>query len=228
MTQPVDPNNSSEFGPRSPFGGEFPISSQQPAGQLMTWQEIFKLVITQPSEHTFWTILSDPQASVQRAIKWLVSAAIISGAILMLSVSIKAAVAPSGTTDDFPILELFMASGFTISVTIGFFFYTSFLHVVAKMLGGKGKLDETIYTFAAFYVPIWLIGSIPLLGAVLILPLFVYELYLTVLGIKSVHQFSWIRAIATVSMLFITLVGILLCWLICVLVSIINYESPYT
>lgn len=73
------------------------------------------------------------------------------------------------------------------------FIITAILHVIAKILSGKGKFSNT-YQALAYASAISPLTAIPILG---FLASF-YQLYMTVIGLKRFHQYSTAKAILNV------------------------------
>lgn len=73
------------------------------------------------------------------------------------------------------------------------FVVTAILHVIAKVLGGKGKYVNS-YQAISYATAISPATAVPILG---ILVSF-YQLYIVILGFKKVHQYSLGKAIITI------------------------------
>jgi len=73
------------------------------------------------------------------------------------------------------------------------FIVTAILHVIAKILGGKGRFLNT-YQALAYASAISPVTAIPVLG---MLASF-YQLYLTIIGLRRFHQYSTVRAVINV------------------------------
>lgn len=78
-------------------------------------------------------------------------------------------------------------------VLVILFIVTAILHVIAKVLGGKGKYVNS-YQSLCYASAVSPATAVPLLG---ILVSF-YQLYIVILGFKKVHQYSLGKAIITI------------------------------
>jgi hypothetical protein len=124
---------------------------------------------------------------------------------------------------EFPAFEEMMFSpiaSMTLSVVFGFILWvviTGILHVVAKILGGKGAFTEMLVLMGfamlpnIFQAPIGLIAILSggLAGAFIAMGLggilAIWVLILDVLAIREAHKFSTGRAIATLVLPFVVL-----------------------
>lgn len=83
---------------------------------------------------------------------------------------------------------------FAIPLMIVFFFIgAAILHVIAKILGGQGKLVGT-YQSVAYATAIGPATAVPYIGMLFSL----YQLYLVVVGLRKAHQYSTTKAVITV------------------------------
>jgi hypothetical protein len=91
---------------------------------------------------------------------------------------------------------------------------------LATLLGGKGNLDQLIYAEATFSAPLLLIsnilGSVPYLY-LLNVPLGIYSFVLSVMAIKAIHQFGWLKAI--VSSLAVLILAVIVAIIVFVVLS---------
>ena len=79
---------------------------------------------------------------------------------------------------------------------------------VAKLFGGAGTYDKTLYAYAAIAVPVTvvsslfaLLGAIPYAGLCLSLLSFglsIYAIVLQIMALKAVNRFGWGQAIGAV------------------------------
>jgi hypothetical protein len=102
-----------------------------------------------------------------------------------------------------PVLSLF---GFALEVFI--------THFIARLLGGTGQYEWLLYAMAAYAAPWTLIQgvlNISVISSNLLVPIWFYTLFLHVTSVKTVHQFSWAKAIVASFLLpsvFIAVVGV--------------------
>jgi hypothetical protein len=95
---------------------------------------------------------------------------------------------------------LFYLLGFAVFVTV--------TQLIARALGGIGIYPQLAFTTAAFYASIILIQSvsallvsiIPGLALLITTALTMYTSLLTVIAVRAVHQFGWVKAIASASL----------------------------
>lgn len=81
-----------------------------------------------------------------------------------------------------------------LPVMLGLFFVgTAILHLIAKILGGKGKFVGSFQalSYASGVSPL---TAIPVVG---FLASF-YQMYVTILGFKKIHQYSTVRAVINI------------------------------
>ena len=89
-------------------------------------------------------------------------------------------------------------------------FAALYVQFIAGAFGGRGTYSEQMYAIAAYTAPMTLltglVSLIPIVNICLGLPLLVYHIALSLLAIKTVHQFGWGSAIATVLVMVLIVV----------------------
>ncbi|MEK6256887.1 MAG: YIP1 family protein [Chloroflexota bacterium] len=173
-------------------------------GSGMTWSETWIKALTQPTEQTYEEIANDPGASTNKAYLWIAVTATISA---FISISLGLLFGTYGEESGgliFLLCAVVLVPMFSI---IGTMISAGVTQMVAGMLGGTGSFSKLVYPYAAFYAPITLITAglsiIPILG-LLAFPIGFYGLFLNVLAVKAVNQFSWGKAaISTLALLII-------------------------
>lgn len=104
--------------------------------------------------------------------------------------------------------QLFPAlSGIVIVVPLMIIFLfigAAVLHLIARILGGKGSFLKS-YQVVAFTTAVSPATAIPFLGFLVS----VYQIYITIVGFKIVHQYSGVKATVTV-VLPIVVVGLVI------------------
>lgn len=199
--------------PQDPYGqmGGVPLNAQgyRSTGNIYTWQEVWRLVLTKPSEETFEEILGDPEGGMNRAIIWMSVAGVAIGIGYFLYFVLQSflSFASFGTeTDGAGFLGLTVATliclipFIAIGTVIGFIINTGLIHLFAKhLLKGKGDFDDLAYASAAHQAPIYVIMAstiwIPCLNFLIGMALGIYRLILDIMAIKSVYRFGWLEAI---------------------------------
>ena len=107
-----------------------------------------------------------------------------------------------------------------VAAVIGGLIGAGILHLVAKLLGGKGKYETLYYLFSIVSAPIMVVSSLtqvlsvatPVLTGLAGLAVALYAIYMEVLAIMQAHGFSTLRALATLLIplvVVIVLVGLL-------------------
>ncbi len=88
-----------------------------------------------------------------------------------------------------------------IITLIGYYVGSAILWVVAKVLGGKGDFMLQANLLATFVVPLFVVnlilGLIPVVGALIMLLVNLYWLYLTTLGLQVIHGYTTLKAVLT-------------------------------
>lgn len=192
----------------------------EPKPGLAGWFQVWKKVVTKPSEMTFIEITDGPEATSKTAFIWVFIVGTISG---ILQAILQAIYAATGGMPQIPIpgLEQYMQnlpSGGTGSMgsvliaiccsplvgLISVLFFALFAAIVqwiAKMFGGVGSFDKLVYAFAAISVPFSIVTSvlslftaIPYVGAcfgIITFGITIYILVLEVMAVKGVNRFGW-------------------------------------
>lgn len=221
-------------GQQPPPGGQYVYGygygHQQPQGQTFSWFEAWRMALTKPSVQTYQTLYADPKATTDRAFIWLI---LMSGFISIVSAFSQAILAlgfessgqsflgtdnsTSGTATSTGLsvggsLIVNLICGvplFIIFMLLGTIIILGIVHVTARIFGGTGTFDKTLYGYAVIYSPYYLLSGIlslaisifsfvPILfliaycGLLLIGLLVVfYGLYLQTVAIKAAHNIGW-------------------------------------
>lgn len=218
--------------PNAPLAPDDPLrywySTQQPPSQPMStsrpFSEIWKVVWTQPDVMAYRDVLREADVSLNRSTKWIASTY---GIALVLAFIILATVGVnnfndfntannnsqfSQSTDTSVNTGSILCLGVicvpvvvAIALVLFFLFTVGIPHVVALVLGGKGRYEQTAFLYSAIYAPTLLIGGLGnLVPRVLVLQclfylvwfaLFIYELVMQSVAIKAVHNLDWFRSI---------------------------------
>ena len=175
---------------------------------MLTWFEAWKLVVTQPYEESFETVLADPQASPNRAYTWVFVAGLIGGVLDVGAQSIRGSIFNNlfafnnnNNLNFSPICGVICTPVGAALAVVFLIIAVGLQHLVARAVGGKGLFDDLVYACAAFAAPLSLISSalglVPLLGCFSIF-VYVYALGLNVIAVKTVHRLDTMRAIIAV------------------------------
>lgn len=78
-------------------------------------------------------------------------------------------------------------------VLVAIFIWTAVVHVVAKILGGKGTYNGS-FLAVGYSTALMPFTVIPFIGMVIVL----YHLYIEIVGFRKIHQYSTARAAITV------------------------------
>lgn len=159
----------------------------------MTWAEVWQRAVTDPSEETYETIISDPAITTGRAYTWVAVSAAISAMISAIGSLINPNVA--GLEIGQYICAVPLAAVFA---PIGLMIGTVIINIFAKAMDGSGSFDRLIIGFAAVNAPLTVIvaaiGLVPVIGPILVLLVGLYGMYLIVIVTKVVHRFGWAKA----------------------------------
>jgi hypothetical protein len=183
--------------------------------------EIWIQALTQPNEESYRQIAEDPGGSVGKAAQWVYIAGLVSYLFSVLVGSL------TGTMDTFGDL---MGTGFVSILCVVLFFplfnilglmlNAGITQLIASALGGTGDFTKLFWTIAAYSVPFSLItavlGIIPIVQC-LVLPLAFYGIFLSLLSVKAVNQFSWGKAVMSSLAIWILLMVLVIVMVIGVL-----------
>ena len=187
-----------------------------PAGGFASWLNTWITAVTKPNEQTYIDLAERPEAKANKAYLWVFIASTLGTLVAGL---LQALVLAMGFGQGGTQLYSQMAGGSIVSVicaapiaggvsVLGFMIGTGVIQWVAKLFGGTGTFNKLAYVMGAISVPITLVSSIitpfsviTYLGIVIGLLSFAlgcYAIYLEVLAVKAVNQFSWGKAIGSV------------------------------
>lgn len=184
--------------------------------------------VTQPSEQTFVDITESPGAAAQTAYLWVFIAGTISGVVQAFAAAIMSATGSSSVFQQIPGMEQYFPDftaegGSAVAALFGglcaapfagllyvvfFAIGVAVIQWVAKLFGGLGTYDKTLYAYAAIAAPVAvvsslfaLLGAIPYVGlcsGLLSFGLSVYAILLQVIAVKAVNRFGWGKAAGSV------------------------------
>ena len=184
------------------------VYNQQPTAPLPLGQAIRQLpgqyikVITRPSVQTF----AEEMGKATWGSIWLqlITLGIIGAVLQTLGLLISPPVFSSAVsaglsqTTLLTISIVFLAVAEIVLTPLSFFVAGAIIYWLARMVGGKGRYREQIYTTLLFGVPLvtlsYLLFLIPLAGVWLIYVPHIYSLVLLFISLKAVHHFGKVEA----------------------------------
>jgi hypothetical protein len=105
--------------------------------------------------------------------------------------------------------------GGILGAIIGFYIYVGLVYLLGRAFGGTGNFGELAYDISLFSAPITavvsLLNIIPVLGGIAALALFIYQLFLTYLGIQSGMNLPKEKALLVMGIIFLIGVAIVAC-----------------
>jgi hypothetical protein len=197
----------------------------EPPYEPLSWWESWTSAIFKPSVATFERIANDPQASILRAGLWVFFGALIG---MFISVPLSLAFNPD-LVNKLQQLTGEIGSALTATVglmlcvvplsaifsVVGMIISGALIQLVARLLGGQGTLEGTLNGLAAITAPLTpvsaLLGTIPVVGGCLALPLSLYILVLNVMAVKASNRFGWGAAVAAVLLPGLVIGGLCCC-----------------
>ncbi|MCL4878286.1 MAG: YIP1 family protein [Anaerolineae bacterium] len=216
----------------------------QPAGQSLAWYEVWQEAALRPSVENFESLLRDPQASSSRALMWVAAASGVAAAIQSVIGAMVQAIFDTtspffnftttnsqgfqntSTFEPAQTLIFGLICGVPLAMLFGMIVLViggGILNLIARMFGGQGTYDELVYLMAAYTAPIAIgnafISQIPFVGLFSLVIAF-YSFVLQVMAVKTVHQFGWGQAVATVLAPLVIVCGLVFCCMIALLGSL--------
>jgi hypothetical protein len=98
---------------------------------------------------------------------------------------------------------------------VGFYIYVGIVYLLGRAFGGTGNFGELAYDISLFSAPLTVVSSllalIPVLGGIAALVLFIYNIYLTYLGIQSGMNLPKDKAILVMVIIFLIVAAIIAC-----------------
>jgi len=105
--------------------------------------------------------------------------------------------------------------GNLIGAIVGFYIYVGIVYLLGRAFGGTGNFGELAYDISLFSAPLTVVSSllalIPVLGGIAALVLFIYNIYLTYLGIQSGMNLPKDKAILVMVIIFLVVAAIIAC-----------------
>lgn len=195
-----------------------------PPNESFSWFQVWTKALTHPSITTFEELICDPKGTIKRACIWILFIILICNSFSIFSqIDLK-------NIFTFPSLEYWQATrilkeSITESLTkipsevilslLVLTISVGIIQAIALTLGGSGTYSKLLYAFATFLSPLTVIASIlSLLPAMSDTNFFIirnyinftlglYGIVLSVIAVKAVHQFSWVKAVVSISSIFV-------------------------
>jgi hypothetical protein len=198
------------------------------------WQTWLK-VTTGPNDATFEVERQKPTATMSTALIWMVIAGAVSAAVgfvnslvfagavrgVLPELLAQADLPPEVQTQLAPFMDLGLAAGFgavnlTAIITVPLFFLigVGIYHLIAKLLGGQGEFGRYAYLNAAYAAPLGIVASLLSLvpfASCLTIFISIYQIVLAYFATKVEHRLTSGRALLTVLLPVIVVVGLMAC-----------------
>ena len=192
-----------------------PPKPKRGQGEHLSWQEIWTMVVTDGSVDAFYRILDDPKATASRAILWIFLITTFSGIVnSILTFAQWNSIPTTGFPNTFNPTAIFLPTLLCSTLlggvfgVIGLFISGGIIHLIAKMLGGKGTFNEWIYIYGAIAAPFVVISlimsaisvTIPAAGIAFLcisLVVVIYQFILQGRGLMALHGFTGGQAAGT-------------------------------
>lgn len=187
-----------------------------------TWREAWWKALTHPSVKTFEALSNDPTISGNRAYKWISVGVLIASLPALIYVSLIGFLVMGSFMGDSSISVIgvvfaVIAVVFIGVITVIFTAISVFIiNLVARCLKGTGTYKQLIFVTAAYIVPLGLVSEYVAFGVDIIpfseyflLFLGLYGLMLSVIAMKAVHHFSWLKALVANFFLPVIFIGVI-------------------
>jgi hypothetical protein len=207
----------------SQYGGDVnKYKNDEEASYGYTWQEVWTMVLTKPGVDTFKKILNDPQATAERAYKWIFWTGTV-GMLISTIIAIFQLSSVRGARVDIGAALPSLGCGMLIVGIVCVVFFAignAITQFIARMLGGEGEYGDFQYVAGAYSAPLIMVNiavsaftspssSLGFL-AIINLALTLYQFALQVMAVKAVNNFGWGKALVTVLIPVVIIVVIFL------------------
>jgi len=185
----------------------------------LPFYEVWNIALRRPTLESYERLLQDPNATLGRAVVWLLVVGAISGLLSAASQFVWMQLMGSSAFSQFAGAAqalpqqlapagLGMAAALVcaipisaIAVVLGQMLYFGLVHFTASAFGGQGTFSQMMYANTAYYAPITLISSLLSLipcAACLAVPLGIYAIALQFLAVRAATKLGWGGAIGSV------------------------------
>lgn len=175
---------------KTPKVGFMPLTAT-----IKTWLK----AVFRPSVTYYTELAESPYATTQQAILWMAIVGLISG-LFQVIFSLGYEYANSGQINWTTLASLPL---YPVITMVGQFLITASIHVVARLVGGHGRFEQTIFVMTACtaILSIFASGLFPVIRGTIFAVIYLYWPILYVLAIRVSHKFSISRT------LIVTIVG---------------------
>lgn len=172
-------------------------------------------VLTRPSVSTFEEYEQD---NPQWATIYVALGAVITGILGAISFAVQRPMEQIGVEEQPSLIG--SVFGNVLLALIGFFIFLGIVYLLGRAFGGSGKFGELAFDISLYWVPIAVltalvrlisIGFLDLLLLPVSLALFVYNIYLTYLGIQSGMDLPANKALYVVLILALIVIVLVVC-----------------
>lgn len=195
-------------------------------GKALSWSEVWTSALLRPSLETYEGIINDPEASPNRAYRWVFICALIGYLIsfflgLVLSSLGFTSIADLGAFAGFSVITLICCLPVVGALAvIGLAIGAALTQFIAGLLGGEGSYSRLVYAYGAYTAPLSLvsgvISSIPFVN-LLAIPLAIYGIALNVISVNAVNKFGWGKSMVAALIIPIVILLVVPCAVIAVL-----------
>jgi hypothetical protein len=212
----------------------FRQSEIQPNLSEQPWNEVWLKALTQPSVESYEDIVSRPGISTRKAYTWIFLSSLVGSVLTMIGVVFLGSLSTLGA-DQAP--EAFSGLGFTVGALVcaapvggllavlGLMISAGISQAIASALGGEGTFEKLAYAISAYASPLGIVTSllslVPIVNC-LSLPVGLYGIFLNILAVKSVHRFSWGKAIAS----SVAVIALILILIACLIIGVLALMGP--
>lgn len=238
QTLSYNPNAPVDYQNQASYDYYTPQPSQEGGTVSHSFWEIWKTVWIQVDVSAYQSLLPGAKRDISNPIVWVVVASWLQLVVGLLLASVIEIENFNTLNTGIEISEsLGPNAGFSMLVMMviivgiapilallhaAIFFITpaGISHVVARVLGGKGKYWQTALLYSAAHAPLLLIATLRVftpihialqyIGYVIAAGLIAYELRIRAFAIKAVHNLNWAKSIVVVLAPYLILLGLVL------------------
>jgi hypothetical protein len=202
----------------SPYNSSPPPVTPEPEPvESLGWLDIWGYAISKPAVSTYRELLADPK-SQRTPYLWVGMALLLSyiiqvGLQALFGVSSFSSIASQMESQLGPfgsflgtasLMSLICCAPFAAVLgVLGYIISCGVYHLLAKIFGGTGTFSQVAFAASTFYVPLTVImavlGSLPVAGPFLSIPVSIYMLVLFAIAINAVHGIGgWKSALVVI------------------------------
>lgn len=221
------------YGAAAPeYGYEVP-STPLPLGEaIRQLPHQYMRVVTKPSAQTFTAEMGKAAWNIiwVQLIGYAIIGTLLSFLSLLINPTARSGMGSSTTLPPGTLQAITWGAsiGVLIIVPLAFFIHQGITYLIARAFNGSGTFVRQGYTGLLIQVPLGivssLLGLIPILGSLVAIAAFIYEIVLSVFAIMAVHRLSGGKASAVV-LIPIAVLFLLVCVLVFVAVVLIGVAA---